>query len=373
MKKSVLFFTFIFILVYIIPAQKIIENPEKPPSENAGRIVELKEEMSIADIGAGYYFKYPRNPKVAPDGTLFVSDYEQLLQFDQEGNFLRNYFKKGQGPEEMQDVSNYFFEDNTIIIHDMRLKKILWFSLKGKYIKEFRIHELPSFTWLHHFCDSTYYFIGHRIPSTEGKALVLDVLYDLISAAEGGQEIEKLTSFPVESFAISSGGGRAMASIAEFTSAPYKGKYLVICHTQEYLLKIYDLESEKTVRSFRRKYRRIKVPPGRRVGGSIGVKGKTYSPPRTYLNDITRIFTVNEHLWIMTSTADEKKGVLIDVFDFEGRYSDNFYLKIPGKIDPIFIGYTPMTLSEDLLYMRVRNEDETYSIKKYRIEDNGSK
>ena len=301
---------------------------------------------------------------------------EVLLIKDSYGHWTwaKGHIEQGETPQEA--AAREITEETglkTLEVLEEIGKQQYWFSLEGKYIKEFRIHELPSFTWLHHFCDSTYYFIGHRIPSTEGKAMVLDVLYDLISATEGGQEIEKLTSFPVESFAISSGGGRAMASIAEFTSAPYKGKYLAICHTQEYLLKIYDLESQKTVRSFRRKYRRVKVPPGRKVGGSIGVKGKTYSPPRTYLNDITRIFAVNEHFWIMTSTSDEKKGVLIDVFDFEGRYIDNFYLKIPGKIDPIFIGYTPMTLSENLLHMRVRNEDETYSFKKYRIEDKGSK
>jgi hypothetical protein len=373
MKKSVLFFIFIFIFSSIILAQKIIENPGKPTSKNAGRIVELKEEMSIDDIGADYYFKYPRNPKVAPDGTLFISDHEQLLQFGQEGNFLRNYFNKGQGPEEMQDVRNYFFSDNNIIVHDGRLQKILWFSLNGEYIKEFRIHELPTFAWLCHFYNNTFYFIGHRIPSTEEKASVIDVPYNLISATEGGQEIEKLTSFPVECLVISSGGAGAMASIAELITAPYKEKYLVVCHTQEYLLKIYDVESKKTIRSFKRKYKRVKVPQGRRVGGSIGVGGKTYRPPRTHLNDTTKIFVNKELLWIMTSTTDEKKGVLIDVFDFEGRYIDNFYLKIPGKIDPVSMGYTPMTLSEDLLYMRVRNEDETISFKKYRIEDKGSK
>jgi hypothetical protein len=52
-------------------------------------------------------------------------------------------------------------------------------------------------------------------------------------------------------------------------------------------------------------------------------------------------------------------------FNFEGRCIDNFYLKTPRKIDPIFVGYTPMTISGDFLYMRVKNEDETYSVKKY--------
>jgi len=109
MKKPVLLFLFILIFNFLIFTQEIIENPEKSLSKYAGRVVELVEVMSIDDVGIDYFFKYPRNPKVAPDGSLFVMDHEQLLQFDREGNFLRNYFKKGQGPEEMQNVSNYFF------------------------------------------------------------------------------------------------------------------------------------------------------------------------------------------------------------------------------------------------------------------------
>lgn len=364
--RSLIFSGLFLCLAFYVHAQEIIENPEKPLSHITGRVVELKEVMSIDDVGSNYFFKYPHDLKVAPDGSIFVSDREQLLQFGREGNFLWNYFKKGQGPEEMQGVSNYFFSDNHIIVFDGRLKKILWYTLGGKFIKEFRIHELPIFSTLQHFHNNIYYFMGSRMPSTKGKATVIDVQYDLISAIEGSQKVEKLRTFPVESFAITSGGSGAMASIAEMITVPYD-KYLVICHTQNYLMKIYDLESNKIIRLFKREYDRVRVPKGRKVGGTIWVGGKTYGAPRDYLNDITKIFVYKDLLWVMTSTTIEKKGVLIDVFNFEGRYIDSFYLKTPGKIDPIFIGYTPMTISGGFLYMRVKNEDETYSIKKYFI------
>jgi hypothetical protein len=153
------------------------------------------------------------------------------------------------------------------------------------------------------------------------------------------------------------------------TTIPYREKYLVISHTQDYLLKIYDVQSKKIIRSFRRKYERVKVPEGRGVGGVIRFLGKMYTVPRKYFNDITKLLECNDLIWAMTSTADKDKGVLIDVYNFEGRYQDNFYLKFPGKIDPIFIGYLPMAVSGDDLFMVAKNEDETYSIKKYRIED----
>ena len=109
MRESLIFSLLFLCLAFNVHTQDIIENPEKPSSQSAGKIVALKEVLSIDDVGGDYYLKYPRNPKVSPDGSIFVSDHEQLLQFNREGNFLRNYFKKGQGPEEMQGVSNYFF------------------------------------------------------------------------------------------------------------------------------------------------------------------------------------------------------------------------------------------------------------------------
>jgi hypothetical protein len=337
--------------------------------KNAGRVVELKEVWRIDDTGADYYFKYPRNLKIAPDGSLFYADQDQLLQFDPNGKFLRNYFKKGQGPGEMQEIGNYFFSEKAIIIQDWRLQKILWFNFNGELMKDFKIYKLPIFAWLHLFYNDNYYFFGHRIPSTNGKPSVIDVPNDLISATEKGEEIETLISFPVESFAISSGGASAVYPIAELITIPYREKYLVISHTQDYLLKIYDVQSKKIIRSFRRKYERVKVPEGSRVGGVIRFLGKMYTAPRKYFNDITKLLECNDLIWAMTSTADKDKGVLIDVYNFEDRYQDNFYLKFPGKIDPIFIGYLPMAVSGDDLFMVAKNEDETYSIKKYKVED----
>jgi hypothetical protein len=49
----------ILILTFLSFSQEIIENPEKPLSKKAGRIVNLKEVLSIQDTGDDYYFKYP--------------------------------------------------------------------------------------------------------------------------------------------------------------------------------------------------------------------------------------------------------------------------------------------------------------------------
>lgn len=368
MTKIITAISSILIFCSALMGQTVIENPEKPLSNNAGRVVELTELIRIDDTGNEFFFKYPRNPKISSNGHLFIQDYEQLLQFNTKGVLIRNYFKKGQGPGEMQEIGDYFLVDKMLIVHDRRLLKIICFDFEGRLIKEFKIIGLPVFAVLHHIQNDRYYFFGSRIPSTGGKPEIVNVSHDLISVSGDGKEIENIISFPVEYFVISGEGSGAMASIAELVTVPFRDS-IAVCHTQNYLIKIFDLESEKIVRSFRRKLKRAKVPRGRRIGGTISVDGKTYSAPREYLNDISRLFTCDDHLWVMTSTVEKEKGVLVDVFSFEGEYIDNFYLKIPGSDDPIAIMYTPMTISDGFLFRTVRNEDDTFSIIKFRIED----
>jgi len=156
MKKTVSIFSFLFIFAMIIHPQTIIENPEKPLSKNFGRVVKLKEMMKISEAGDRFYFKYPRNLRVAPDGCIFIKDVEQFLQFDPDGGFAQNLFKKGQGPGEMQAVGNYFFNGDKIIVHELMTDKIIWFDSKGKFIHEFKINANLSLFLL--FWNDTYYF-----------------------------------------------------------------------------------------------------------------------------------------------------------------------------------------------------------------------
>ncbi len=109
MKKSILLLSLLFVFTSILVTQEMIENPDKPLSKKAGRILKLKKVLRIGDVGDEFYFRFPRNLKVSPDGSIFIQDIDQLLQFDQNGKFVRNFFKKGQGPGEMGYVVNYCF------------------------------------------------------------------------------------------------------------------------------------------------------------------------------------------------------------------------------------------------------------------------
>ena len=64
------------------------------------------------------------------------------------------------------------------------------------------------------------------------------------------------------------------------------------------------------------------------------------------------------HVWVKTSTEDDKKGFLFDVFDEGGRFLDSFYINIKGRI---------LRIDGDSLYAAENDDEELPLIVKYRI------
>jgi len=367
--RKVLLFLLITISYSFIFSQEIIENPEKPLGENSGRVVKLKEMMQISDVGDKFYFRYPRNLRVAPDGFIFIEDEEQFLQFNPDGKYAHNFFIKGQGPGEMQSVGNYFIKGENIIVHELWTDKIIWFDFKGKPINEFKINANLSIFLL--FWNDTYYFLSSDRPNVE-KTSIVDLHQKITAVAQKGQEIRELTSFPTKGFiAVGTQGGRVFYNISSVTAVPFMKKFLFVSHTQEYLVKLYDVEEDRVIRTFKRKYKRVKTPRDAERKGGASLDGKPVLPPRQkYLNDIQNLLVFKDRLWIVTSTKDKEKRVLIDVYNSEGKYIDNFYLKFPENLVQRYHGYTAMDTSGDCLYTIEESEDGIYSIRKYKIEDN---
>lgn len=368
MKKSMILLLLVLALKSITPAQTKIENPKKPLSSHAGREVTLEEIMQINDIGGEFYFKYPRNLKVAVNGFIFIEDVNQLLQFDSEGNFVRNFFKKGQGPGEMLSIGNVVFHGDHMIVHDSWSNKIMCFDFNGERVDEFRIRENINLSRLLLSRLDKHYFLSSERPMAE-KTSIVDLFQKIIRVSERGDKIEELSPFPTKGYiVVGKQGSRIFYDISSVMAVPFRDKYLFVSHTREYLVKLYDVENDKVIRSFNRKYKRIKTPRDekRRGGASIGRK-PVNAPRQKYKSDIQNLLVYKDNLWVVTSTKDEEK-TLIDVYDFEGKYNDNFYIKFPEGLVKRYHGDTSMAISEDYIYILKKNKNETFSIKKYKIE-----
>jgi hypothetical protein len=354
-KKIVLLLLFFLIIPSVIYTQEIIENPEKPTNPNAERILNIQEELRITDEGGKFYFVGPRYIKVAPDGTIFLYDREQLLRFDENGKFIHNFFIKGQGPGELNYVRNYAFQDGKLIVFNANPYKIVWFDFNGELLNDVKIHDISGYLRFQFLKNDTFYFFASDIPSSDGKTTIMNVPQTLIALDQLGKKEKEITSFNTKVFRT----GGAWADISSLISVPYKKRYLFLSHTQEYLVKLYDIEAQMTLRSFTRKYKRIKPPKDHKSGGIYGRDGKRIGPPiPEFFDDISELFMFKDLLWIRTSTKDEEKGYLIDVFNFDGKFVDSFYLKIKGSL---------VATHEDFIFVREKDENELLNIVKYKV------
>jgi hypothetical protein len=191
-----------------------------------------------------------------------------------------------------------------------------------------------------------------------------------LNAATG--EPKTLATFSTKAYIQASpgGGGGGYYPVTDLIAVAFKGELLALAHTEEYLVKLYDPRTNTIVREFRRVYDRVKPEPlteDQKKGGAM-IGGKPFRPPELkYQNDIKNVFAHGDEIWVVTSTKDTSKGILIDVFDGAGVYRDCFWLKLLEAASKSLLSPGQSALDGELLWIVERAEDETYAIKKYRV------
>ena len=346
----------LFLVFNFSSAQEVIENPDKPLSKDAGRILQLEEVLRISDEGGDFYFKNPRIVKVAPDGSIFVNDQEQLLRFNENGKFKYNYFKKGQGPGEIENLTNYVPLKDRLIIHSRSPGKLLYFSYDGELQDEISLQEISNRLRLHFYKNKIFYFIKSEFPRTDKGSEVMDWDQVLVSLSKNLDTLKEHANFPIKTFVVSRG---AVSDTSVYTVL-VQNRFLFVTHTSEYMLHIFDLDSNNLIRSVTRKYKRVKRPKDL-PSSAIIINGKRFEAPGSeFMTDVNQIFEFREKLWARTSTKDKEGRILYDVFDIKGAYLDSFYLNVNGTL---------RSTHKDFIFVRERDEDELISIVKYKVID----
>lgn len=351
MKKIAIMLSFFFLIAINTQTQVIIENPEKPLNEKAGRVLELKEVLRIRD-GQGFFFNGPIGLKIDRNGCIYVRESRNLHQFSPEGKFLKNLYKKGEGPGELNNnLGEILLRDKDIVLWSSNMNKLIRMDYQQQLIEDIR----PKQTYynLLAYFEGKYYLTKGRFPKRDGKSGIKQQGMKLFTEDSQGQIYETSLDFPIQ-ISINY-GDRAISSmsISRVQSFQDNEREVFLFHTPEYLVKVLDLEKEKVVRSFRRKYIRIEY------------KRKSERLPK-YQNDIYWLLLSPGQVWVVTSTFDQQKGLLVDVFSREGQYLDNFFLPILRAKRDDWI-YAPMTLADGHLFVIERGEDELFSLVKYSL------
>ncbi|MDH5706622.1 MAG: 6-bladed beta-propeller [Candidatus Aminicenantes bacterium] len=116
-----------------------VKNPKKPMYGEA--VFSLEEDLTLEkkEGSEEYLFERVRNIDVDKNDNIYVLDYKavQIRIFDKNGELIRTFGSKGQGPGEMQYP---FFMQITskeeVMVFDPLTRRLLFFSMEGKYLRQ---------------------------------------------------------------------------------------------------------------------------------------------------------------------------------------------------------------------------------------------
>jgi hypothetical protein len=343
----------VLLAVTALASGQVVENPAKPTAANAGRVLKLTEVWKISDDGGEFFFKYPHNLQIAEDGSIFVVDSDEFLKFSPEGKFLRNIFKKGQGPGELGDYFLYFVYGREIYIQDFNSHRFWRADFDGVFQNQIDLANKDYNDFVGVVPDGFLFMRQVLPPPNERTGKLMEIIHTVAIIARDGFFRRDIVTFKPRTFlGYQSGMGWDNA----ITKLGADSKLLFALHSRDYLIEVVDLASGTVVKRFGRAYPKV---PHIEEEYEPDFRKRTGAPKIEFEADVKNLYPVGEHLWVETSTDDKTKGRLIDVFDKDGRFLDSFYLG-PGR--------TLMAVREDAIFCRQKNEDETIAIVKYRIE-----
>lgn len=348
----------------------------KPAAQIAGRTVKLTEELRITDEEGDFYFKYPRQIRVADDGTIYLLEQKQLLQFNGQGKFQKNFQKIGQGPGEMNWISSICMTgENITALSDNPPKMVLLNSL-GIMQKEFSRGLDWSFELIGG-ANENYYFLQSKTDFQNIKSGPGEKKFKLFYLTATGEikETGIRYTIPYEAKVERSekGGTGVMYQFpCHMLTTVSNDSMLYTSANEDYKIEIINLARNKKTGHISKTFSKISFIHPKKERGGIIVNGKKMEPkfadPK-YFPDIQQIHFADGRLWVFTSRIEKNKGISVDIFDAAGKHQDSLFLPLPGIEMPHDLTYRPIAIKNNCIYTIEKDEDDTPSLVKYRIKE----
>jgi hypothetical protein len=356
--KKIVFFVFFTVFAAAF-AQQIIDNPKTPKNKDAGRILKLKEEMRIKGEGKDYFLSGARDLQIDKSGNIFICDSwsssqeSHLMKFSPEGRFLKDLYRQGQGPGEIQSLYDFVLDESEVYVYDYMQRKIIVMGTDGRFIKEFKDRSGTFNDFIGVFKDWLVFMRTDR-PYERKHSRLYDLKDVIVFVSKDGEMEEDFHTFIRKQFIISLAQGGGMMDWDPFI-ATMGDDELYVCHASEYLVEVFDLNTKKITTKFRRKYPRVKHEMLR---GEKEFIARYNAPKKKFDPDIKELFYNHGYLWVKTSVEDKDKGFLFDVFDSKGQFLDSFFINLDGYI---------VKIDGDFLYSSESDEEGLPFVVKYRI------
>jgi len=314
---------------------KIIQNKKNPnPPKGTPTKILIELEMVVGESDdLEKSFSQLGSFVVDDDGLIYALDFKEqkIKVFDSDGQFLRSFGQKGQGPGELQMPAGlHLAPANELAVDDVLGKKMVYFTKEGQFIREFSYATRLAMVNL--LMDPFGSFIGRGM-KMEGKEMFFEVA-KLDSKMNTLFSIDKI-GFPI----LIPGSGTKinlmdMISIYQFDSSGniYYGR------NRDYEIKVYTPEG-KPVKTIRKDFQPQKITEEDKEEilsrfdnfanmGPVNFR-EMFEFPKMF--PPFQSFTIDENGRIIVRTWEkgtQKDEFIHDVFDADGRYIARFPSKI---------------------------------------------
>jgi hypothetical protein len=341
---------------------------KKPPT------VVLQESLRIVEQPPAFFFASPEPPQVDELGFIWVADQDQLLLFSPQGKFIHNFFKKGQGPGELTDLSGFIPERDRVLVFNRYPHKMIAFDREGIALKETSISQTLGRGNLLGSWRGRYYFLREYFQGTGGKAVFLDIPVRLLSAGPGEAEARiEGPWFPKRHFVRDTSWIKNVhfVQIGRTDEANF-----LIAYNGNYDIHRLDLDRMEISPFIHREYRKVKIRPEWKTP-----RDQFHAPSQTLdgsevkvfehevLDDVLKIWILGEKIWVLTSMFDEaKRLVRIDLYDLKkASFVGSLMMPLPRGLEWIRLSYAPMTLHDTGLYVLTPIETDALELVRYSL------
>lgn len=355
----------LFLLVPLLLAE--VKNADKP-LRGEWDFNPVKE-WEIFRVGDDV-FGEPDRIRVSDSGMVYISDPKNGTNyiFNQAGEFIKAFGKKGQGPGEVRQQRDLFVVDSQICIVDMGM--IHFFSKSGDYIESKRnlSYRFRPVVFLSKEEFIACPFGIFEAPNGLGK----------VSRINLNTQAEKvITEFRIfEGGSARSGklvGSFIMLGLTPLMTVGYGNNRVYYGMSDSYLINVSDLNGQ-VLDSFSLKRKRTRV--------SDEVKRKSFEAyPRisrltreqfikTTPNDCTffsRIEVHRELLYVFIPDVLRQNTQKIDIFSLEGKYLYSGVIELEQGLTLMHSQLDNPVIKDGCLYAALQDESFKTKIAKYRI------
>ncbi len=365
MKKAFWFFG--IWLVGVCPLLSEVKNSDKPLRGEWEFNPALQWEIESAGSDV---FGIPANMQVSDTGYLYVYDKEnnKNYMFDSDGNFIKTYGIKGQGPGEARDQNSLFLVGDKLLIVDVG--RIHYFRLDG--------------TYLHSVVNSLY---SRRPVFFLNEHEFLAVPLGVFEAPDFRAQIKRINlesgqETAIADFEIFEGGiGRAgkmvgsliVPGLTPLMTLGYGDGRLYYGRSDRYLIQVADL-SGKLLKVFSLDRKKKKVPE------EIKKKyfGRYSSMRKQALDQIiattpdeatffSRLETHRGLIFVFVSDISRHNRQEIDIFSPEGKYLYRGILTLEDDLTMTEPQIHNPYIKDEFLYVSVMDRSDNVKIIKYKI------